>query len=192
VLDLVAVGLNYLLGGYAWFYPATGRCRLQRMPGSSIGGGGIDWTRFARGCILFVGIAAGVGPMGGELRLHLSEEGADAERLAMLTGYLRGELLRLDVEDVTALPAGEPPPGSRAFNVGIVGALLVALGQSAEGLRSVVSAIRDWLRRGEGTRRTVRLELDGDALELSQASAADQQRLIELFVKRHPPGEGAR
>ena len=52
--------------------------------------------------------------MGGELRLHLSEEGADDERLAVLTGYLRGELLQLDVENVTALPAGKPPPGSRA------------------------------------------------------------------------------
>jgi hypothetical protein len=130
--------------------------------------------------------------MGGELRLHLSEEGADDERLAVLTGYLRGELLQLDVEDVTALPAGEPPPGSRAFDVATVGALLIALGQSAEGLGSVVAAIRDWLRRGEGTRRTVRLELAGDALELSQASAADQAQLIELFVARHTTGEGVR
>jgi hypothetical protein len=123
-----------------------------------------------------------------ELRLQLAEEGADTERLAVVTGYLRRELLQLDVEDVTALPAGEPPPGSRAFDVGIVGALLVALGQSAEGLRSVVAVIRDWLRRGEGARRTVRLELDGDALELSQASAADQDRLIKLFVDRHTTG----
>jgi hypothetical protein len=123
--------------------------------------------------------------MDGELRLHLAEEGADAERLAVLTGYLRAELLRLDVDDVTALPAGQPPPGSRAFDAAAVGALLIALGQSADGLRSVVSAIRDWLRRGEGTRRTVRLELAGDALELSQASPADQAQLIELFVARH-------
>jgi hypothetical protein len=128
----------------------------------------------------------------GELRLQLAEEGADAERLAALTGYLRGELLQLDVEDVTALQAGEPPPGSRAFDVATVGALLIALGQSAEGLRSVVAAIRDWLRRGEGTQRTVRLELDGDALELSQASTADQAQLIELFVARHTTGEGVR
>jgi hypothetical protein len=127
-----------------------------------------------------------------QLRLQLSEEGADAERLAMLTGYLRAELLQLDVEDVTALQAGEPPPGSRAFGADTVGALLIALGQSAEGLRTVVSAIRDWLRRGDGTRRTVRLELDGDALELSEASVADQQRLIELFVSRHATGEGGR
>src|SRR5258707_13295584 len=47
-------------------------------------------------------------PMGGELRLHLSEEDADVERLAMLVGYLRSELLQLDVEDVTWLPGGEP------------------------------------------------------------------------------------
>jgi hypothetical protein len=123
--------------------------------------------------------------MDGELRLHLSEEGADAERLAVLTGYLRAELLQADVEDVSALPGGEPPPGARVFGVAAVGALLIALGQSAEGLRSVVSVIRDWLGRGQGTGRAVRLELGGDALELSQASAADQERLIELFIRRH-------
>jgi hypothetical protein len=77
------------------------------------------------------------------------------------------------------------------FGVATVGALLIALGQSAQGLQSVVSAIRDWLRRGDGTQRTVRLELGGDALELSQASAADQERLIQLFVRRHATGEGA-
>ena len=32
-----------------------------------------------------------------ELRIQLTEEGADAERLAVLTGYLRRELLKLDV-----------------------------------------------------------------------------------------------
>ncbi len=128
--------------------------------------------------------------MDGELRLQISEEGADAERLAMLAGYLRAELLQLDVEDVTAARAGEVPPGARADGVAVVGALLVALGQSAEGLRAVVSVIGAWLGRGQGTRRTVRLELDGDALELSQASAADQAQLIKLFVSRHAAGEG--
>jgi len=122
----------------------------------------------------------------------LSEEDADAERLAVLTGYLRAELLRLDVvEEVSALPAGEPPPGARVFDVATVGALLIAVGQSFEGLRSVVSVIRDWLSRGEGTGRAVRLELGGDTLELSQASAADQERLIELFIRQHATGETA-
>lgn len=146
------------------------------------------------GCILFGGRRwwQGVGALGGELRLQISEDGADAERLAVLAGYLRGELLQLDVEDVTALPAGEAPPGARGVDMAAVGALLVAIGQSAEGLAAVVSAVRDWLQRGAGARRSVRLELGGDALELSQASKADQDRLIGLFVSRHSGGEGVR
>ena len=129
--------------------------------------------------------------MNGELHLQLSEEGAEAERLAVLTGYLRAELLQLDVEDVRALPAGEPPPGARVFGTATIGALLIALGQSVDGLRSVASVIRHWLRHGEGTGRAVRLELGGDTLELSQANAADQERLIELFIRRHTAGETA-
>lgn len=119
------------------------------------------------------------------LHLRVSEEGADAEQLARLTGYLRQELLQLDVENVTAPRVGELPSGARGDGPATVGALVVALGQSAEGLRSVVSAIRDWLRRGGRAGRAVRLELDGDVLELSRASKADQDRLIELFVDRH-------
>ena len=128
--------------------------------------------------------------MNAELLLQISEEEADTARLAEVTGYLRAELLQLDVENVTTPQSGDVPPGARVVSVAAVGTLLVALGQSVDGLLSVVSAITDWLRRGEGTRRTVRLELDGDALELSQASAADQERLIELFVSRHAAGEG--
>lgn len=123
--------------------------------------------------------------MGGEVRLELAEDGADAERLEEVTGFLRRELLQLDVANVAAVPAGEPPPGSRAFDVLAIGALLVTLGKSAEGLRSVVDAVRHWLTRGGGVRRTVKLEIGGDVLELSEASTADQQRLIDVFVSRH-------
>jgi hypothetical protein len=126
--------------------------------------------------------------MDNELSLLLAEDGADAERLEVLTGFLRQELLQLDVEDVTALRAGEAPPGTRGFDVAAVGGLLVTLSRSAEGLRAVVSAVGKWLGRGGGTTRKVRLEIAGDVLELSEATAADQQRLIELFVSRHATG----
>jgi hypothetical protein len=119
------------------------------------------------------------------LRVQLSEEDADAERLDELTSSLRQELLQLDVEDVTALRAGEPPPGARGLDVAAVGALLVGLGSSADGLRAVISAIKGWLTRGWGGHRSVRLEIDGDVLELTEASAADQDRLIGLFIGRH-------
>lgn len=131
-----------------------------------------------------------MGRVDGGLRLQISEEGADAERLTVLTGYLRADLLQLDLENVTALRAGETPPGSRAADLAAVGGLLVTLGESVEGLKSVILAIRDWLRRGQENHRGVRLELDGDELELSKASAADQERLIELFVSRHATAEG--
>jgi hypothetical protein len=35
------------------------------------------------------------------------------------------------------------------------------------------------------------MEIDGDVLELSEATAADQGRLIEVFVSRHAAGRDA-
>jgi len=121
----------------------------------------------------------------GNLVIQLSEDGADAERLEALTGQLRTELLQLEVDDVSALHVGQPPPGARVFDAVAVGGLLVSFGRSAAGLQGAVSAIRRWLAHGNGTRRTVRLEIDGDVLELSEATAADQGQLIKLFVDRH-------
>jgi hypothetical protein len=122
--------------------------------------------------------------MNGELRLQLAEDGADAERLDTLTGFLRQELLDLDVDEVTAAPAA-PPPGARAFDAAVAGSLLVSLSQSGESLLSVITSIRGWLARSGVPQRAVRLELGGDVIELSHASAADQDQLVELFLRRH-------
>lgn len=130
--------------------------------------------------------------MDGALQVHLGEEGADVERLDLLTSFLRRELLELDVADVTALSAGKPPAGARAFDIAAVGGLLVTLGQSTQGLRTVISTIRTWMARGEAAPRRVRLEIDGDVLELSEATAADQERLIALFVSKHSTEDGER
>jgi hypothetical protein len=54
----------------------------------------------------------------------------------------------------------------------------------------VVATVRGWLRRAPEQTRTVRLELDGDVLELSGASSQDQERLVELFLSRHAPEGG--
>jgi hypothetical protein len=86
---------------------------------------------------------------------------------------------------VTMLTRDRVPEGTRAFEAAAVGGLLVGLGSSAQALGKVVGVIRDWLSRSPGPVRTVRLELAGDGLELSQASAAEQDRLVELFVSRH-------
>jgi hypothetical protein len=125
------------------------------------------------------------------LRVHVSEVGADPERVAALTRYLRAELLQLDVEDVTLIGIGEPPVGARGSGIAVVDGLLVAIGQAAGSLLQVVLAIREWLRRGDsGGRAKVVVELDGNKIELSQASEGQQARLIELFVSRCSRGDG--
>lgn len=126
--------------------------------------------------------------MAGELLLQLSEDGADAERLDELTGYLRRDLLQLDLEDVSAWQAGAPPPGARGVELAALGGLSLTLGGSAEILKAVVGAISHWLRRSGTSHRTVRLEIGGDQLELSEVSDAEQERLISLFVSRHSTG----
>jgi hypothetical protein len=126
-----------------------------------------------------------------QLSVVIVEQDATVERLDALTGYLRQELLELDVDDVRRQSAGEAPAGSRALDVDAIGGLIVALGRSTTGLRDVVAAIRRWLSRGDGVLRTVKIEIDGDRLELSQVSPADQDRLINIFVNRHTISEGS-
>jgi len=129
--------------------------------------------------------------MATELTLLLSEDGADPERVEMLTGHLRRELGQTDVERVSPLVVGPVPEGARAVELAAVGGLFIALGKSAGSLAQVVGVIRSWLARTPGQVRTVRLEIAGDVLELSQASAAEQDRLVELFVDRHASSEGS-
>jgi hypothetical protein len=117
--------------------------------------------------------------------LSLSESGADDERVDSLARQLRTELLELEVRDVRAAPAGaEPPPGSRGFDVATVGQLVVAL-VGTQGLTGLVSAVLGWVGRGHEAPRSVRLEIEGDVLELSGASSEEQDRLVEVFLSRH-------
>jgi len=71
-----------------------------------------------------------------------------------------------------------------------LGGLIVSLGRTAAGLKQVVAAVRRWLSGGGGIRRTVKIEIDGDTLELSEVSAAEQDRLVDLFVRRHSGNRG--
>jgi hypothetical protein len=131
--------------------------------------------------------------MSRQLSLQIGEDGATDDRLDALTGYLREELLDLDVDDVRRPSGGEAPPGTRAVDLAAVGALIVTVGQATVSIKDVVAVVRGWLSRGDGVRRTVKIELDGDVLELSEVSKAEQDRLVALFVDRHaqagPTGE---
>ncbi|GGN58115.1 hypothetical protein GCM10011579_021060 [Streptomyces albiflavescens] len=123
--------------------------------------------------------------MENQLLIRLSEEGAEAEEVAQLTGYLREELLTLDVDDVRTVPAGEIPPGARVVDAALVGTLMVSLGKSLTGLSQVVSVLRDWLGRTRTTRPSLTLTLGGDTLEISAATDEQVAQAVNIFVQKH-------
>jgi hypothetical protein len=107
---------------------------------------------------------------------------SDAQEVAEATLWLRRELLDLDVEAVELARAGEPPPGTRAVEVAALGALVVSVAKS-QVLVNVVAAVRSWL--GGQQQRSIKLELDGDVLELTGVSSKEQRRLADEWLQRH-------
>jgi hypothetical protein len=119
-----------------------------------------------------------------QLRLVVnSDPEADDQDLAALAGRLRTEILDLDVADVELLRAGEIPGGAKTGDVVTWGALLVTLAASEGVLTTLIGFLRSWLTRNE--QRSVSLEIDGDRLEVTGISSAEQQRLIDEWLKRH-------
>ena len=107
---------------------------------------------------------------------------ADPEEVAEATLQLRRELLDLDVEAVELPRGGAPPPGTRAVELAALGALVVTVGQSPL-LGPVLAAVRSWL--AGSPQRSIKLELDGDTLELSGLSSNEQRRLVDEWLGRH-------
>lgn len=117
------------------------------------------------------------------LAVHLqAEREAAPDELNRLTERLRRELLDLDVADVRRGTEGEAPDGARAIDVEALGTLLVTAVTAPEVLRAVVGTIRDWLGRSRA--RSVCVEIDGDVLQVTGISSADQERLIESWLAR--------
>jgi hypothetical protein len=111
------------------------------------------------------------------------EDGADDQEVEQLIGQLRRELLDLDVDAVTHASGGPPPPGSKAVGVVALGGLIVQLLHSPVMLTAVVSTVKTWLTGHAG--RSVKLELDGDTLEVTGVSSDEQRRLIDAWIARH-------
>jgi hypothetical protein len=128
-------------------------------------------------------MAAGAAELAVELQ---AGPGTDAEELAQLAGRLRAELLDLDVDAVRQPVRGEAPGDAKGAGLLAAGELVVGLVASPPVLASVIDAVRSWLGRNRA--RSVKLTLDGDALEVSGVNSAEQDRLIELWVARHGTG----
>ncbi|MGW2026845.1 hypothetical protein [Streptomyces decoyicus] len=126
----------------------------------------------------------------GVSRLTLDLTGAsdtDAEELQSLAEQLRRALLELDVEDVQlARQGGAAPEGAKPGEVIAVGALVVTTVPLL--VRQVLQLVDTWLRNRP--LRSVTVEIDGDTIELGNASAEDQRRLIDAFVNTRSPQTG--
>ncbi|HWI00284.1 MAG TPA: hypothetical protein VNT27_08125 [Propionibacteriaceae bacterium] len=109
--------------------------------------------------------------------------GDDEDELLKLTSRLRDELLDLDVAGVD--PVSEETAPEQAKGLATLAGWLVVQFGSISGLRTVVGVIRDWAAR---TNRQVEITVDGEVLKASGISAAQQEKIIDVWLSRHGPG----
>ncbi len=121
--------------------------------------------------------------MGRDLQVELFEPAADVEELDRLAADLRVELLELDVDSVSHVSAGPAPAGSKGLELAEAGALLVQVKDSLPLINAVVSTVRAWLLRSRSSGRSLKVTVDGRTLELSAATAEQQQRIVDEFVR---------
>jgi hypothetical protein len=117
-----------------------------------------------------------------KLRIDLGvEPDADAAELDDATRTLRRELLELDVETVERPSGGPAPAGTRAVDAALLGTLLVTAADELVG--AVIQRVLGWL--GRRASRSVKLEIDGDSIELTNPSAEEERKLVATFLARH-------
>ena len=117
-----------------------------------------------------------------ETHLQPSAESEDGASVNALTSDQPLDSPRPDVKDAARTRAGGSPPGAQGGTT--AKALPVILSLLAAGLWHSVTAV--WFRRrSRGGRSPVRVMIGGDTLELSSASAAQREQVIDLWVRQH-------
>jgi hypothetical protein len=115
-----------------------------------------------------------------------AEPDADREELVALAVRLREWLLPVGVESVGLVAAGPAPSGTRSAGMFVAGVLTVLFARSSELLGKLVNVVQSWLSSSGA--RSVRLELDGDVLEVTGITRGDQRELIRTWIDRHAGG----
>jgi hypothetical protein len=124
--------------------------------------------------------------MGDDIRLELYDADADPEVVDRDTRALREELLSIGaVDSVTPATAGPAPDNTRGLELAAIGALIVHAQPTLELVTHVVGVIRHWLAGGAhaAPERTLRLTVNGQSLELADATASQQQELVDQFIR---------
>jgi len=113
-------------------------------------------------------------------RIVVSSLGGDVGDADDLAGLLRQELHETGF-DVERPAVGDAPPGSKGDALGWAQLAVSFSG----GLPALVAAIRAFTSRDET--RKVTMTLGDDTLELAGPTSAQQQQLVQAWLKRHFP-----
>lgn len=115
-----------------------------------------------------------------ELLLVPDADSGEAERFGR---QLRAELAQLDVEAVSPMVSADVVQGAKGAGVDW-GSLLVTLSAAGGVLTSVIALVQDWLARHSAA-QSVKVTIDGDAIELGRASVQERGELISAWMRRH-------
>lgn len=124
-----------------------------------------------------------------EMSVRLELAAGGDEELEEATRSLRRELA--DLAPVTDANRATAPPGTRALDPAELGALLVAVKPTADLLRALVTAARGWLSRAR-TPASIRLEIDGDVLDVKGTTTEEQRRLADEWIRLHSANRSER
>lgn len=122
-----------------------------------------------------------------EIKLSINSHESDGEHLLQLTTLLRDELEQLDIEKITTPSHTSQPEGAKSGDVFSWGLLLLTLAASGGVLTTLITTLKSWvLRQNECG---IKIELDGDVLEIKGVDSEEQRRIIERWLARHPMGD---
>jgi hypothetical protein len=106
----------------------------------------------------------------------------EREQLDDLARHLR-TTLETGQGEVEVRSAGELPEGAKGLGVLGLGGVVIELARSSGLLDRVAAAVQAWLGQQGG--RSVRLEIDGDVLDVSGLSGQEQRELVQTWIARH-------
>lgn len=107
-------------------------------------------------------------------------EDVDRRELDELTLDLRERLLELDVSAVDLARLDGVPAGAKSVDPAVAGMLVVTLTPLL--LRAVVQVSQAWLQHRPV--RNVKLVIGDRSVELTAASKADQEKIVNAFIAR--------
>lgn len=119
-----------------------------------------------------------------EVKLFIASQDSDDERLMELTTNLLEELEQLDVETIGTPTQTSVQKGAKSGDVVYWGQLFLTLAASGGVLTSVIATAKAWLLRQ--TECSIKVEMDGDVLEIKGVDSEDQRRIIDQWLARHP------